>query len=83
MNGQEEIGSTTANTSGKFIAKIDKQKAKTKLTVTFKDPLNTPIPSVTKTVIDNTPPKKPTISTIKKTTTSRYRKNGSQMQLFS
>ncbi len=70
MNGQEEIGSTTAKTSGKFIAKIDKQKAKTKLTVTFKDPLNTTIPSVTITVNDNTPPKKPTISTIKKTTKS-------------
>ena len=58
MNGKKEIGSTTANTSGKFIAKIAKQKAKTKLTVTFKDQLNTPIPSVTKTVIDKTPPKK-------------------------
>ena len=44
------------------------QKAKTKLTVTFKDQLNTPIPSVTKTVIDKTAPKKPTINTIKKTT---------------
>ncbi len=68
MNGTKKIGTTTANTSGKFIAKIAKQKAKTKLTVTFKDQLNTPIPSVIKTVIDKTPPIRPTINTIKKTT---------------
>lgn len=68
MNGSKMIGSTTTNASGKFIAKINKQKAKTKLTVTIKDSLNTPIPSITKTVIDKTAPKKPTISTIRKTT---------------
>ena len=68
MNGTKKIGTTTANTSGKFIAKIAKQKAKTKLTVTFKDQLNTSIPSVIKTVIDKTPPIRPTINTIKKTT---------------
>ena len=68
MNGKKRLVALTANTSGKFIAKIAKQKAKTKLTVTFKDPLNTTIPSVTIKVIDKTAPKKPTISTIKKTT---------------
>ena len=70
MNGKKEIGSTTANTSGKFIKKLTKPlKAKTKLTITFKDSLNTPIPSVTKTVQDKTAPKKPTMSPITKTTT--------------
>lgn len=68
MNGKTRIGSITANTSGIFNAKMNKpQKAGTKLTITFKDPLNTPIPLVTVTVIDKTAPKPPVINPIKKT----------------
>ena len=36
MNGKKKISSAIANSSGKFIAKITKQKATTKLTVTFR-----------------------------------------------
>ncbi len=68
MNGKKKIGSATSNSSGKFIVKIAKQKAGTKLTVTFKDQLNATSPSKTVTVIDKTAPKSPTIGTIKKTT---------------
>ena len=67
MRGKTKIGSVTANSSGKFIVKISKQKAGTKLTVTYKDGLNTPIPSKTVKVIDKTAPKSPTVHTIKKT----------------
>ena len=69
MSGKKTIGTTTANMSGKFIVKIAKaQKAGTKLTITVTDQLNTPIPSVTKTVIDKTAPTKPTFNTITKKT---------------
>lgn len=67
IKGKTKISSATTNTSGKFTVKITKQKAGTKLTVTFKDSLNTTSPSKTVTVIDKTAPNPPAIDTIKRT----------------
>lgn len=69
MNGKKTIGTTPTTTSGKFIVEIAKPlKAKTKLTVTVKDSLNTPIPPITVSVKDETAPKPPVINPIKKNT---------------
>jgi len=64
----KKFKSTKANSNGNFKVKIGVQKAGTSLTITFKNEFNATSPAKTVTVVDKTPPAKPTISTIKKTT---------------
>ncbi|WP_160725259.1 Ig-like domain-containing protein [Bacillus sp. USDA818B3_A] len=64
MNGTKLIGSAKADSTMSFKAPIPVQKAGTKLTISYKDNLNTQSPSVTKTVTDKTGPIAPAVNSV-------------------
>jgi cell wall-associated protease len=65
--GAKVIGETTANSKGNFAVMITKQKAGTILTVVVTDLAENMSKSTRMTVIDKTPPVKPTVSTVTST----------------
>ncbi|WP_082140680.1 S8 family serine peptidase [Rossellomorea marisflavi] len=62
--GSKKLGSSAATTTGTYSVKIAKQKAGTKLTVTATDKAKNVSKGKTVTVVDNTPPKAPSVNPV-------------------
>jgi len=62
--GSKKLGSIVASSNGSYSVKIAKQKAGTKLTVTATDKAKNVSKGNTVTVVDNTPPKAPSVNPV-------------------
>ncbi len=62
--GSKKLGSSVAASNGTYSVKISKQKAGTKLTVTATDKAKNVSKGNTVTVVDNTPPKAPSVNPV-------------------